>query len=95
MLLALQSSFAEIPVLLQPLHEPYAESALRAQAVRAGQAEDGRDAAAQHVLDRGAVLKEGCRRAVSVSFHAHVHLRLRLLPQEEQPVHHLRGKPTE
>lgn len=55
----IQGSPAEVPVLLQPLHEPHAESALRAQALRSGEAEDGGDAAAQHVLDRGAVPEEG------------------------------------
>ena len=87
-LAAFQGGLAEVPVLLQPLHEPHAEPALRAQAVRAGQAEDGGDAAAQHVVDRGAVPEEGGGRAVPVPLHAHVHLRLCLLPQEEQPVHH-------
>ena len=81
-----------VPLLLQPLHEPHAEPALRAQALRPGQAEDGGDAAAQHVLDRGAVPEEGRGRAVPVPLHAHVHIRLRFLPQEEQPVHHLRGE---
>lgn len=90
---ALQSSPAEVPVLLQPLHEPHAEPALRAQVVRPGQTEDGGDAAAQHVMDRGAVPEEGCGCAVPVPLHAHVHLRLCVLPQEEQPVYHLRGKP--
>lgn len=85
---ALQGRLAEVPVLLQPLHEPHAEPALRAQALRSGQAEDGGDAAAQHVLDRGAVSEEGRGRAVPVPLHTHVHLRLCLLPQEEQPVHY-------
>lgn len=87
-LTALQGGPAEVPVLLQPLHEPHAEPALRAQALRSGQAEDGGDAAAQHVVDRGAVPEEGRGRAVPVPLHAHVHLRLCLLPQKEQPVHH-------
>lgn len=85
---AIPGSLAEVPVLLQPLHEPHAESALRAQALRSGQAEDGGDAAAQHVLDRSAVPEEGRGRAVPVPLHAHVYLRLCLLPQEEQPVHY-------
>lgn len=88
---ALQSRPAAVPVLLQPLHEPHAEPAFWAQALCSGQAEDGGDATAQHVLDWGAVSKEGCGRAVPVPLHAHVHLRLCLLPQEEQPVHHFWG----
>lgn len=89
---AFQSCFTEVPVLLQPLHEPHAKPALWAQALRSGEAEDGRDAAAQHVLDWGAVSKEGCGRALPVPLHTHVHLRLCLLPQEEQPVHYFWGK---
>ncbi len=89
---AISCSPAALPLLLQPLHEPHAESALRAQVIRAGEAEDGGDAAAQHVVDRGAVPEEGCGCAVPVSLHAHVHLRLCLLPQKEQPVHHFRGE---
>lgn len=89
---ALQSCFTEVPVLLQPLHEPHAKPALWAQALRSGEAEDGRDAAAQHVLDWGAVSKEGCGRALPVPLHTHVHLRLCLLPQEEQPVHYFWGR---
>lgn len=80
---AIQSSPAEVPVLLQPLHEPHAEPALRAQALRSGEAEDGGDAAAQHVVDRGAVPEESSRRPLPVSCHTHVHLRLCLLPQKE------------
>lgn len=80
---AIQSSPAEVPVLLQPLHEPHAEPALRAQALCSGEAEDGGDAAAQHVVDRGAVPEESSRRPLPVSCHAHVHLRLCLLPQKE------------
>lgn len=91
----IQGSPAEVPVLLQPLHEPHAESALRAQALRSGEAEDGGDAAAQHVLDRGAVPEEGGRRPLPVPRHAHVHLCVRLLPQKEQPVHYLRGRSSD
>lgn len=80
---AIPSSPAEVPVLLQPLHEPHAEPALRAQALRSGEAEDGGDAAAQHVVDRGAVPEESSRRPLPVSCHTHVHLRLCLLPQKE------------
>lgn len=89
---ALQGRLAEVPVLLQPLHEPHAEPALWAQALRSGQAENGGDAAAQHVLDRGAVPEEGCGRAVPVPLNAHVHIRLCLLPQEEQPIHYFWGR---
>ena len=58
-------------------------------AVHVGEAEDGGDAAAQHVVDRGAVPEESRGRAVPVPPDPHVHLRLRLLPQEEQPVYHI------
>ena len=58
-------------------------------AVHVSAQQDGGDAATQHVLDRGAVPEEGGGRAVSVSPDPHVHLRLRFLPLQEQPVHHL------
>lgn len=79
----IQSSPAEVPVLLQPLYEPHAEPALWAQALCSGEAEDGGNAAAQHVVDWGAVPEESSRRPLPVSCHTHVHLRLCLLPQKE------------
>jgi len=60
-------------------------------AVRVCEAEDGGDAAALHVLDRGAVPQGGRRRPLLLQADTHVHLRLRFLPKEEQPVHHIRG----
>ena len=44
-----------------------------------------------NVLYTGAVPEEGCGRAVFVSKHAEIHLRVRVLPQEEQPVSHIWG----
>ena len=49
-------------------------------ALRRGERAHGGDAAAQHVVDRGAVPQEGRRRALSVPADAHVHLRLCVLP---------------
>lgn len=50
---ALARGAAALPVLLQPVHEPHAVAALRVQALRLRQGEDGGNAAAQHELDRG------------------------------------------
>ena len=54
--------------------------------------QDGGDAAAQHVVDRGPVPEEGRRHPVRVQEDPHVHLRLRILSQEKQSERNLRGQ---
>ena len=51
--------------------------------VRQRKGANGGDAAAQHVMDRGAVPEEGRRRSLSVSANTDVHLCLRLLPSQK------------
>lgn len=82
-----------LPPLLQSLHESHAVAQVRAQTVRVDQGENGGDAAAQHVLDRGAVPEEGRRHSVPVPTNADVHLRVCVLPAQEQSVANLRGQP--
>ena len=74
------------------VHEPSSVTKVREQVVRDGEGQDGGDAAAQHVLDRGPVPQEEPRHPLRVSPDPHVHLRLCLLSEEEQPVRHIRGK---
>ena len=71
------------------VHEPSSVPKVREQVVRDGEGQDGGDAAAQHVLDRGPVPQEEPRHPLRVSPDPHVHLRLCLLSEEEQPVRHL------
>lgn len=92
-LAAFTSGSPAIPLLLQPLHESHAKSAIWAQALCSSQAEDGRDATTQHVLDWGAIPEESCGCPLPVPRHTNVHLRLCFLPQKEQPVHYLWGMP--
>ena len=73
------------------VHEPSSVTKVREQVVRDGEGQDGGDAAAQHVLDRGPVPQEEPRHPLRVPPDPHVHLRLRLLLEEEQPVRYLRG----
>ena len=54
--------------------------------------QDGRNAAAQYVLDRGSVLEEGRRYSVRVPKNLDVHIRLCLLSQEKQSERNLRSK---
>ncbi len=46
--------------------------------------QDGRDATAQHVLDRGSVFEEGCGHSLWMSKDSHVHLRICFLLEEKQ-----------
>ena len=72
-----------LPALLQPLHESSPQSQAWAEAGRLDQGQDGGDAAAQHVLDRGAVPAQGRRRALPMPPDAHVHVRVRVLFEKE------------
>jgi len=60
-------------------------------AVQKGRWEDGGDAEAEHVVHWSPVSTQGCRRFVPLSSDSYVHLRVRVLPAQEQPVHHLWG----
>ena len=71
------------------IHEPSSVLEVREQVVRDGEGQDGGDAAAQHVLDRGPVPQEESGHLVRVSSYADVHLCLCLLLEKEQPVCHI------
>lgn len=81
-----------LPALLQSLHEPLSEFKNGTKAHRVHTRKNGRNATAQHVLDRGAILTQGRRSALPVPPNAHVHLRVCLLPETKQSFDHFRGQ---
>ncbi len=53
--------------------------------------QDGGNATAQHVMDRGSVFEEGCGHSLWMSKNSYVYLRICILPEEEQSKRNIWG----